>query len=271
MKKRDTILDFVIFIAAFALGALVQHFCKLRLHFVWCGLITAVLIGGAFRLLLPYSSLSRAERGRRDTLCYTELSGAFKDSKKLRSALNKCVRKIHNGKIKKALKALDSLSERATEAEDKYAVSFWTGICCYRMRLYSDAIDEWNVCLTLRMDSIAASNLGLAYFKSYMFEKSEESYKLALELEPDNAAAIHGIALCHMATERYRSCIELCERGLRLDPRQYSFYEVLSLCYAALGERSKSYEYQSLLLSHDTYDGKKLLKTLDTIFENDVK
>lgn len=273
MKLRDTLIDLAVFILFFGAAAAISFLAGEEGLYRWVAVafISAFFGTGIFRIALPYSSLSRKERKRRDMLCQSINCGAFSNDITKMRRLRRIMRLYHNGKFRKALIRLDTLSEYAVEDTDKFALGFWTGMCCYYMRLYSDAIDELSECFRLNENAIVASNLGLVYCKTCRYDMARHYYNEALRLDPADLQAIHGLSTVLMHQECYDEATKLCQRGLGIDQEFFQLFEIMSLCYAAKGDREQSYKLQERLAEHDAYAGGKLLKTLDAIFRKDDK
>lgn len=271
MKFRDTLVDFAVFIFFSVVAAVVLLSIDIDTHWVLISLITAITGTGIFRMLLPYSSLPRDERKRRDMLCNKINQGVFTHDPKKKRYLKRTIRLYHNGQFRRALIRLDRLRSFGIAETDRFALCFWTGMCCYYMKLYTDAIDELSECLRLKEDSTVAANLGLVYLKLCDYQNSEGNFRSSLRIDPTNVHAMHGLSLALLHQECYAEALEICHRGIELDRNYYQFLEVISLCYAAIGDIERSYQFQRRLMERDSYDGKKLLKTLDELFKEDGK
>lgn len=84
--------------------------------------------------------------------------------------------------------------------------------------------------------SPAHSNLGYAYQVEGKLDKAILEYKLAIELEPDNAiAAYNNLAELYMGRGDFGQAIGLLERATRLEGYLSVPYATLGHCYSALG------------------------------------
>ncbi|MBQ6824182.1 MAG: DUF1963 domain-containing protein [Clostridia bacterium] len=171
-----------------------------------------------------------------------ELDGAFIAEPAARKKLLKAVRFYNEDKMVKAVKLLNKLQPRA--ARDQDAVLMFKALCYTDLHYPAEAVNCYKELLEVKPhNSTAWSNMGMQYQALGLHDKAEESYRKAVECDPQNPYAHNNLAgLCY---RRY-ACAEAKEhahRALELNGNLHQAASLLALLYAAEGEQEKSERY----------------------------
>ncbi|MFB0508607.1 MAG: tetratricopeptide repeat protein, partial [Thermodesulfobacteriota bacterium] len=61
-------------------------------------------------------------------------------------------------------------------------------------------------------------NQGLSYFQDDRYQEAIESFKQAIQLEPDSAEAHCNLGNCYIQLGRYQEAIDACKQAIRIEP-----------------------------------------------------
>lgn len=235
--KKDTVIDLLSFAVGAATGALAIYFFRedikmLPLIFM---LLCGFVLVGIVRIAFPYSRTPRAERKNLDAMSRKMTEGAFLHSRRCRARLLRAVRLFHNNQFRRSLKTLDKLYSRISNEQDMFAVSFFTGMCCFKFEFYDDAIDEFCACLSVREDPTVLSNLGNCYLKRESYDDAKECFSKAFELAPSDPFASNGLALTLYKQNDLKNAFKYAEISAGLKGTPYTSYAIAAICAARLG------------------------------------
>ena len=83
--------------------------------------------------------------------------------------------------------------------------------------------------------------IGIQYHDNRQFDKAIETYKTALEIEPNSALIHHEIALTYMYAKEYEKSIMHCDEIIKLDDKYLlQAYDTKGSCLDYLGEPKKA-------------------------------
>lgn len=238
----DTIINLSVFAFCFICGAVVFSFLSessVNIAMPWyvfsllCGLLPVMIL----RIILPYSRMKRSELKSIDDMCRQINQGAFAKSRTGMRKLTRIVKLYHNNQFARALKRLDRLYISAqNNAEDAFVVAFWTGMCCFQLKFYDDAADEFEKCIELKgCDCPAAvySNLGLVYIRSEKHDKALDIFKRGHEHYKEDPYILYGMALCCLKLGMNVHALEYAENAISFNGFPPETYAVAALSVAA--------------------------------------
>ena len=108
------------------------------------------------------------------------------------------------------------------------------------------------------------------YLNRSLFDDAEREFRLALEIEPENQAALAGLGQVQVRRGSYSDAVPLLERATRISTQMVSSFRALGDAYAALGETEKAavaYRQAVALAPGDTEVRLSLARSLTEIGE----
>jgi len=127
---------------------------------------------------------------------------------------------------------------------------------------FDDAIGLYSQSIAVRPNSPAYSNLGTLYYFLGRFRESSSSFEKAVALTPHEALLWSNLGDAYRRTpgmeskavQAYETAIRLCEKDLRISPRNAAVHVVLANSYAKSGDRVRAREAIQRALSLDPND-----------------
>jgi len=111
---------------------------------------------------------------------------------------------------------------------------------------------------------------GADHLERSQFDDAEREFRLALEIEPENQAALAGLGRVQVRRGAYSEAVPLLERATRISSQMVSSIRALGDAYAALGETEKAavaYRQAVALAPGDTDVRLSLARSLTEIGE----
>ena len=161
-------------------------------------------------------------------------SESFKNLRLL-TALGNCYRKT---------KAFDSALPyflQALEIDEKNFYALFGIADCYRgLQQHKSSIEYWKRILEIESDNkVILTRLGDSYRNIGDLEAAYNAYQKALSLEYD-AYAVLGLASIYKAKEAYSDVIDLINKYIDQDKKNYRFYVEIADCYLQQGDKEKA-------------------------------
>lgn len=234
--KKDTIIDLLSFSFGIAAGALIMYFFgeSIEMSPIIFILLCGFAFTGLLRIVFPYSRTPRAERKKLDDMSRKITEGAFAKDRIHRKKLMRAIRLFHNNQFRRSLKKLDKLYAHISSNQDMFAISFFTGMCCFKFGFYDDAIDEFCNCLSVKEDPTVLSNLGNCYLKREMYDEAKEVFSQAYAVDPSDPFASNGLALALYKQDDFENALKYAEISLRLENAPYTSYAIAAVASARL-------------------------------------
>lgn len=129
--------------------------------------------------------------------------------------------------------------EKAVESDSEY-VEAWAqaGFCSEKLGHHQEAIDASKKAVALRPSAESYFNIGLASFYLKLYRESADAYRLAIKLDPYNAAdAYYALGLTYRDWARPDDEIQAYKQAIKLKSDYTAAYEKLGARYL----RSKKY------------------------------
>ncbi|WP_297214301.1 MULTISPECIES: tetratricopeptide repeat protein [Thermodesulfovibrio] len=82
--------------------------------------------------------------------------------------------------------------------------------------------------------------IGFAYYIEKNYQLAYSSFHKALQIDPNNKDALHGLALVHMEFQEYEMARDLFLRTLSIDPNYADAWFNLGLCYQKLNMHNEA-------------------------------
>ena len=89
---------------------------------------------------------------------------------------------------------------------------------------------------------MAHVNLGVAYYELGKHQEEIESYKQAIEINPDYADAHYNLGYTYDELGKYKDAIESYKQAIRIDPDYADAHYNLACSYSLLGDVNKALE-----------------------------
>jgi Flp pilus assembly protein TadD len=124
-------------------------------------------------------------------------------------------------------------------------------------KLYEDAVIEYKKALTFdRYDALVVNRLGIAYHNLRKLRDSEQQYREALRLRPNQIDAMNNLAVVDYMRGYYDSALSRYKSALKLKPDSASILRNMGACLFALErweEGTAAYQ-EALVLKPDLFD-----------------
>lgn len=202
----------------------------------FAGIIVKLLVGegGGKRSLAFYEEQYKKE-----------LEHAFKYDRKSKKKLLEATRFYNEGKYKKSLKLLESISGKCEYSEDSCAVGLFKGLNYTDMgqvekahAVYEELIDR------VQANETVYINMGHLLQTVYHEEdKAVECYKKALRINPRNAIIYNNLASLLFDEGDWDEAIANAKKALELDSKTYQAATLLAIIYSCMGNEEESKKY----------------------------
>lgn len=196
------------------------------------------------------------------------IQNAFSDNPKLEKQLYNAIHFYNMNKPAAAVSKLSKLRGECQRTADLYAVTVFLALCYDDMRLYKDAVAQYNAALKIRPTSTLHSNMGLCYQRMGQSEEAHSAYENAIRLDPHNAFAYNNLSALYFRDSDYYDALEYAELALQEDPNLVQALSTAAICSALIGETEDYERYYRQAVSHG-YDGARIkaaIKSLDPAY-----
>ncbi len=191
------------------------------------------------------------------------LGNAFANDKSAYMGLMSAITLYNRDKYHKAIKKLNKLEERCSEADDFTAVLYFRALCNDESGNPKGAIADYEDLLVRNYThSHAWSNLGLLYMNEGRFDDAFRAYSEAVSHNPQNYFAHTNLGHLHLHKGNAESALECAERAIEVSPK---FHQAMSLAAVAckiLGDM-EGVERYSVMYSANGGKKSELKKTLE--------
>lgn len=214
-------------------------------------------------------SLIRMIKGRPNNLAFfenayrEEINKAFEEDKNLRKKLVSATRDFNDGNIKKAVKKLSFLLEKANTVYDKCAVKLFFALCMEECERY-DLTVSWY--LSLLEDNpyhtIALNNLSALYNKTGNNKLAVKYGKMSINAAPDNAFAYANVASAYFDDYDLKNAEEFALKALGLKSDLKEAASLLAIIYSIENNLEKAQKYSHIAVASGE-DAEKLEDAID--------
>jgi tetratricopeptide (TPR) repeat protein len=183
------------------------------------------------------------------------IENAFLSSPNNKKALIENIIYYHIKKYKKAISGFKKLLKNAVTNEDKFVVLSFLGLCCQQCNLTDKGIKYYEEALMCKKMSGIYSNLGSLYKKKGMYDKAEELYNKAIDIDRNNATPYNNLAYLYMQRNDMETAIEYANQAAGLRPYMYEAFEILTITHAITGDwesAEKYYKNRTLLYGEES-------------------
>jgi len=139
----------------------------------------------------------------------------------------------------------------------------------HRMSNYPDAEKFYLRAMEIRPEYQAGwIHLGQVYLGNQQLDKAETAFSRVLKSEPDNAAALTGIARFYLAKRNFEAAIGPLKKALAAQPAASQLHYYLAMAYRQLGNREMAKQEMELRGSTTPWFEDKLLIELSNLHRN---
>ena len=194
------------------------------------------------------------------------IGDVFENDKKSEKLLYSAIDDYVQGQPEKGLQKLNKLQSTYQTRSELFTVSVFSGLCCFDMKLYHEAIEHYKQALNIRQNTTLYSNTGLCYERLADWDNAILYYRSAMDADPDNATAINNYAQLCIRAQRYDLALDYASYAVKLNPHLAPAWNALAICHHVMGNTA---EYERCFRSavNAGSDPKKLknyIKSLDT-------
>ncbi len=187
---------------------------------------------------------------------YMRMGEDKKASKWLKAGLNGADTKpevVYNYAVslmreKKYHAAIPSLKNVTRDLPEFYQGWLALAQCLHMTKQYSAAIDPYQEAFNLQPEAKLAFHMGSMAQKSKQYDKSIESYKMALALDATYVKAQYNLALTYMAAKKYDEATAAFDALVELEGPTYRAYYSQGLSYYYQGKYDEALESYDLAL-----------------------
>lgn len=189
------------------------------------------------------------------------LKAAFLYSQQDRKKLLRAVRLHDEDYPEKAVKLLHGLNTIAKYDDDYYAVGIMLGLCYSEMKLFDEAVYEFNNLIENGLDDAMLYNyFGTVYVSFKHYDEAFECFRKSVEMESDKPEAYFNQASLFFDLDDVMLAEDYAKKAIEKDE---DFYHAISLLAMVCAKRvdkvgAKSHYRQAVLKGED----KKLLKEI---------
>jgi tetratricopeptide (TPR) repeat protein len=189
---------------------------------------------------------------------------AFSDESQLSQGYQRAVANFLSNMPKAAITKLEKIAPQCRNNQERYAVSMVTAMAHVKLHNYEAAIPEYNRAVVLNPTSNLALTIGSCQQRVGQLRKARDSYEFALELDPQNLAALSALATAWVASENYNKALEYAELALEIDETDSSALATTAICHGLLGHPERFSQYADLA-ERQGYSRKKIDETIKAL------
>ncbi|MDY6862339.1 MAG: tetratricopeptide repeat protein [Thermodesulfobacteriota bacterium] len=135
-----------------------------------------------------------------------------------------------------------------------FSILIFFGVLTFKQNeVWSNSISLWGHSSRTYPNEISFLNLGVAYYKKGLYDKSLEQYKNSIIYGTDNFKAYFNIGLIFDKLKNYKEALIYFNKANEIKPDSYEPYESIGLIFFKKGEYDTAIEYlkKGILLSPD--------------------
>lgn len=161
--------------------------------------------------------------------------------------------------------ALNVFNQALEIKTDDYKLWYNKGLTLYYLTLYEKSIISFDNAYSLKKDEISLKAKGSSLLKLKRFDEALNTYKLALEINPEDLGLYSNIAATLIELKDYNQAITYCNKVLEIDENNINalFYKGNALKY--LGDFDSSLICYDLILELDSADEDTILEKKDLL------
>ena len=164
-----------------------------------------------------------------------------------------------NQRSEEGLKKAEELFREATHRDTGYASAF-TGLADTYLSQYDYGMLSWEestvkaraaATKALELDeNLAEGHVSLAHIlmHEWQWQKADQEFRRAIELNPNYVVAYHWYALCHTALGRVDEAVRSMQRAVELDPVSTRINADLGMAYLAAGRYAEAVKQENRTL-----------------------
>lgn len=142
--------------------------------------------------------------------------------------------------------------QAADLAPAQFSWHYLLGMVALSAENLTGAAEALDMALELEPDNQAALiRRGRVYLQAGSLEEAEADFRRALALQPESAAALGGLGRVAVAQERFREAVEWIEKALALEPGADSLQHPLGMAYRGLGQLDEARRHLELRGNRD--------------------
>ncbi len=166
-------------------------------------------------------------------------------------------------KIKEYSLALNSLKLAKDINPDNYKIILNLSRAYYHLVKYEKAKSHLEK-LNIKTDEQIYNLLGLIYMQKDSFQKAEENFKIAMNLNNSNYYVLNNLSYLYIKNGDYKSAKKYLIKAVNLEPEVAFIYNNLGIVYENLNEYDLALEYykKALEINVDYIKAKNNLKRL---------
>lgn len=259
-------LIIAILLIAAAIGLLCyQYFMENNLEMNSIMRAALIILGAIFALFKKPKKIVSNKKALYQKAYNKYIQNAFSDEPRLEKLFYNAVHNYNQGKPAAAIAKLEKLRQECQRTDDLRAVTVFTALCLDDMRLYHQAIEQYDAALRIRADSGLYSNKALCLQCIGRIDEAEDSYRQAIQCDPRNEFPYNNLAALHFREEAYEEALDLAVQAININPKMRQALTTAAMCCALLGydEQYKSYYRQAVANGANGAAIKDKIKNLD--------
>ena len=191
------------------------------------------------------------------------IKDSFSKNKKLYNQLLKSISLYNESKFTKSISILENLKNNCETTNELYCVNLFLALNNTSMGNYSESIKIYETMIQQGLsDSRVYSNLSMQYQDLSYFDKSIETCKMAILLNPSNYFAYNNLAYSYFFVEDYENAIKNAKQSLSINKKCVQAMKLLVIIYSYFKDTENASKYEKLALENGITK-KEIDKTLD--------
>lgn len=189
---------------------------------------------------------------------------AFSDDPKHYKQLMTAVDYFNKDKLERAKKILNNLIPQCSTNNEYVAVMSMIGLCWRDDGVYWETKKAFEEVLKRdATNSIAWSNIALAYLEMEQYQKTIDACKQAIRFNAKDAIAYSNMAQAYMRLGQAEQAVENALKSIELDSAQVEAMGCASLAYKMLNDTQKSEQYYQMYVLNGGEDVEELQEMLE--------
>ena len=194
------------------------------------------------------------------------IQSAFTNDIKLEKAFYNAIHAYNRNKPTACLAKLQKLRKQCHRSTDVRAVTVFMALCYDDIGLYQDAIDHYQIALSMGQNSSLHSNMGICYQRFGNMAKAQEHYLQAIALDPENEFAYNNLSVTYFRQADYEKSLEYARKAIEINNNMPQALSTAAMCCSLLGDPDGYQKYYDLAVANG-FDGRRIKATLQRIQE----
>jgi tetratricopeptide (TPR) repeat protein len=147
---------------------------------------------------------------------------------------------VYTGYGQDARQKIEDINKEIVSEPENAALYRARGILYYELKQNHEALEDFNLAVSLNEDVDNLSARGLFYLRSRMFQEALKDFISITIIDPENADAYCSVSSAYLELLKYREAFYYVGKAIEMNPNDAGYYGNRAVLYYANGEFDKA-------------------------------